>query len=463
MGWHSRGRKFHPWQHRHHGLARAIRRRLFWRFYVTLIVSLLVMVLIGGFVWHRVAQMPLPPGYSLDTKLIEALLPPAEAGDGAAAEALRRLSAKLGGQLRLTQRDGRIIAEAGFRGERHDDDEEGIADLRMPHGRSFRTFRVDLADGRILMARGLPRFSDEPPPAFLYLFAVAAAIGLAAYPLVGRITRRLEGLRQVVEVWGNGRLDARAPERGEDEIAAVARSFNRAATQVEGLISAHRSLLAHASHELRSPLARLRMAVEFYEASPTEAIKRSIEADIAELDALVEEILLASRLDHVGDRMERESVDMLALAAEEAARIGATLTEPPVGLVSSLSGSPRLLRRLIRNLLENARKHGAPPIELGLSPIPWSKPVGTLAGGQTASPSGGLRLVVRDHGAGIPAAERERVFEPFYRPAGHAESSGSWGLGLALVRKIAESHGGRVTCEAATDGGACFIVDLPTT
>ena len=128
---------------------------------------------------------------------------------------------------------------------------------------------------------------------------VAAVIGIAAYPVVRQLTRRLESLRKGVEVWGGGDLSRRVPVTGSDEVAAVAKSFNEAAGQIERLVAAHRSLLANASHELRSPLARLRMAIDLYERSASDSTRDEIIKNLGELDALVEEILLASRLDHV--------------------------------------------------------------------------------------------------------------------------------------------------------------------
>ena len=110
---------------------------------------------------------------------------------------------------------------------------------------------------------------------------------------------------------------------------------------------------------------------------------------------------------------------------------------------SRSTASAALLRRLMRNLLENAAKHGAPPIEVAVTRI-----------------ADKARIVVSDHGAGIPPAERERVFEPFYRPAGRPESSGGWGLGLSLVRQIAERHGGGAFCEGGPGEGSRFVVEL---
>jgi signal transduction histidine kinase len=274
------------------------------------------------------------------------------------------------------------------------------------------------------------------------LLAIAAAVALAAYPVISGLTRRLERLRASVDAWGSGRLDRRADARGGDEVAAVAHSFNAAADRIEALLAAHRSLLAHASHELRSPLARLRLAIEMFPADPSPALAAAIAADIGELDGLVDEILLASRLDQAAAAVEEERVDLLALAAEEAARVGASLTVGAGIDACCVQGSPRLLRRMIRNLLDNAARHGRPPIAVEL-----------------ARRDGMVTLWVRDEGPGIPQAERARVFEPFYRPSGRAEAAVGWGLGLSIVRQIAERHGGDVACAPGPGGG--FTASLP--
>jgi signal transduction histidine kinase len=294
-----------------------------------------------------------------------------------------------------------------------------------------------------------PRRHAGGPHMLVMLTAIAALVGLAAYPVVARITRRLERLRLSMDEWGGGRLATRAAVEGRDEVAAVAASFNAAADRVEALLAAHKDLLAHASHELRSPLARLRMAVEMYAVNADPALRPSIIGDIAELTAIVDEILLASRLDQVPDSENRERVDCLGLAAEEAARAAATLRQAePVEAIFEVEGSPRLLRRMLRNLIENASRHGAPPVEIGLSR-------------QTHDHREFVRVIVDDEGPGIPEAERERVFEPFYRPRGRPEAAGSWGLGLSIVRQIAGQHGGTVTCEGRPGAGGRFVVNLP--
>jgi len=308
------------------------------------------------------------------------------------------------------------------------------------HRWSGPAWAVRLPDGRWLEARASRDHRHAPYGLFLVLALLALAVGVGAYPVVRRLTSRLERLQAGVESLGAGELSARVKVEGSDEVARLAESFNRAAGRIGELIGAHKALLANASHELRTPLARIRMAVELMKENADPVRKAGLEQDIAELDALIDEILLASRLDAVKELDTDEEVDLLALAAEECARYDDTqLDGEPV----TVRGDPRLLRRMIRNLLENAKRHGAPPIEVRVS----------RAGD-------GAEIAVCDHGPGVPEAERERVFDPFYRHTGTKEIAGA-GLGLALVRQIARRHGGEARCAPQSGRGSCFIVVVP--
>ena len=156
-------------------------------------------------------------------------------------------------------------------------------------------------------------------------------------------------------------------------------------------------------------------------------------------------MLLASRLGAGPALGAGDPIDLLGLAAEEAARVGAQVDAPGEPADWRVAGSDRLLRRALRNLLENARRYGDGMISVLMS---------------TASP-GCLQLRVCDRGSGVPADLRERIFEPYFRLPGHAEREGGVGLGLSLVRQIAQRHGGSVHCEAREGGGSCFVLRLP--
>jgi signal transduction histidine kinase len=339
--------------------------------------------------------------------------------------------------------------------------------IHMPSG-SGPEFEVRMNDGQFVHMH-LPRPPQSPwtrPPFgfFWTLSLVAIAVALATYPIIRKLTRRLELLQNGVEKWGEGDLSIRVSEAGQDEVAFLATRFNHAAERIETLVKSHetllasqKSLLANASHELRSPLTRIRMGLELMGAPSSPAFKSEISRNIAELDQLIEEILLASRLDaREADLGTIESVDLIGLAAEECARVDAELdvqlAPDPAGSEDARAGSSalpvqgvtKLLRRAMRNLLENARRHAAGDITVTLS--------------KTDS-----QAVIRvcDRGPGVPPELRERIFEPFYRLPGATERDGGVGLGLALVKSIAIRHGGTVVCENRVDGGACFVVQLP--
>ncbi len=267
------------------------------------------------------------------------------------------------------------------------------------------------------------------------LLMLAVVVGAAAYPIVRYLVRRLERLQQGAEALASGDLSARVEVEGNDEVARLAESFNRAAARIEQLVGAHRMLLAQASHELRTPLTRIRLAIDL--AKDIDAKRRQgLEADIAELDHLIEEILLASRLDTLSDLERDEHVDLVALVAEECARYGVEVEGEPV----EVRGDPRLLRRLVRNLVANADRHGRPPIRVRIR-----------------AHAGAAELIVADAGPEIAEAERERLFEPFYRQG----NTDGHGLGLSLVRQIARRHGGDVRYGATGDSSTGFVVTLP--
>ena len=344
-------------------------------------------------------------------------------------------------------------------------------------------FTISLTDGQEFQLQFGPRADrgGQPPwvrpqTGFFWLLGlVGLAVGVGLFPIVRRLTQRLEILQRGVQRWGEGDLTVRVPEDGQDEVADLSRRFNAAAARIETLVRSHKSLLANASHELRSPLTRIRMGLELMETASApgvdvqgsqgrgnvpgpagarpvssrsgSAAREEISRNIGELDQLIDEILLASRLDaSEADVGTLEPVDLTGLAAEECARMDAELdvVEGTGSEALTVIGVSRLLRRAIRNLLENARRYGAGDIGIEL-----------------AATADFALVRVNDRGPGVPLALGERIFEPFYRLPGASERDGGVGLGLALVKSIVQRHGGSVHCEARPGGGASFVIALP--
>jgi signal transduction histidine kinase len=414
-------------------------QRLYLQFYVTILVVLAVFVGAAVLLWRLADDSNQTPQYlDVAAELTGALLPAADAPQAEQQKAIEALQQKLRFDIALYQADGDMIAMAGKAPPRFNPDR---ARTGWRRGRGGPNFTLQLPDGRWLVAR---QVRERPSPtlwiaAFLALVGLAVAVG--AFPIVRGLGRRLERLKAGVEQLGGGNLGARVRVEGRDEVAALAESFNRSAQRIEELVTAHRLLLANCSHELRTPLARISVAASLLGESADSRTRDSLKRDIAELDQLIEEILLASRLDAQPQLDRSEPVDLLALAAEEAVHYDLEATGTPV----IVSGDRLLLRRLVRNLLENARRYaGDGPITIAVSD----------EGGRAV-------LEVSDHGPGVPEAERERIFEPFYRLADSRENGRGSGLGLALVRQIAQRHGGNAVCLAAEGGGSRFRVDLP--
>jgi signal transduction histidine kinase len=414
-------------------------KRLYLKFYATILAVLAVFVAVSALVWWLADDRNQTPQYlDVAAELTGALLPERDASPADQARAIEALNRKLRFDIALYDEIGDMIAMVGRPPPRFNPERARTGWRRGPGGPIL---TLQLPDGRWLVARQM----RERPNPMVWVMAVLAAVALAvavgAFPIVRGLAGRLERLKLGVEKLGGGDLAARIKVEGRDEVAALAESFNRSAQRIEELVAAHRLLLANASHELRTPLSRLALSAELLAKSADPRVRDGLRADVAELDQLVDEILLASRLDAGPPIDRRERVELLAIAAEEAARYGLEASGEPV----SVMGDATLLRRLVRNLLENAQRYaGAARIDISVK-----------RSGDRAV------LDVTDRGPGVAPADREKIFEPFYRLAGAAESGRGFGLGLALVRRIAQAHGGAAVCLAAEGGGSRFRIDLP--
>ncbi|MDP1901761.1 MAG: HAMP domain-containing sensor histidine kinase [Rubrivivax sp.] len=435
-------------------------RSLYLRIYLTVVVALALFAGVSGWLVQRhleeqrvQAENAVRERLESWGEMVERAMPPATAPAAQQIEVLREWSQRLRLPMALDDAAGQRLGASDSYTRREFDTPAmapRLRSIRFDDGRTLWVARQNQARPMMGARHADLRPMWMGPQAWpdglglvLLLVVLFMAVAAGAWPVVRRLTRRLEALKQGVEAFGAGALHQRVAEDGRDEVAALGASFNRAAGRIEALLRSHQSLLANASHELRSPLSRLKMAVTMMEDAPPAqraALRKEIDTDVAELDALVEEVLLASRLDAAAALDHKESVDLLAVAAEEASRVGATAQ----GDDARVTGDERLLRRAVRNLLENARRYGGDEVEA------------TVAGGP-----GHVELRVCDRGPGVPEAWRERIFEAFFRLPGHAEREGGVGLGLSLVRQIAQRHGGSVRCEPRAGGGSCFVLQLP--
>ncbi len=415
-------------------------RRLYLQIYLGFL-AILVAIVVAAAVLGSLLRDAEPPGIAwaegFAAILAEDLPPDQSAAESRATLSRRAETMQL--DLALWDASGRPIASTG----------PPWAELSAEPGTARRRrmgpprLVVTLADGRFLGLR--IRHSRARHLGFLAsLLAVAAVVAAGAYPLARRLTRRLEDTRRGVEAFGAGDLRARVPVRGRDEVAALARSFNAAAEQIESLVASERRLVANASHELRSPLARLRVALHLMQASERdERFREEAERNIDELDALVGDLLLGSRLEAQRGQGSDPEVDLRALTEEVCGREGV----PAHCDDARLRGDANALTRMLGNLIENARRHGGGADEVTLT-------------------RDGTRAVLRvfDRGPGLGDADPERLFEAFYRSPRstepEADADGA-GLGLALVRQIARYHGGEARLCPREGGGCIAEVELP--
>ena len=441
----------------------AFSKRLYLRIWLAMVVGLVLLAAGSGVAWYLGRDHEHDPDQAIVTQLIDS-----KTGEPVGIARFRRLS---GGQefAEITLgTDQELLLQVprrrpGFRGPPPHLDEQRPPQGEPPWPPGKRTLRGPRDDSP---PQPFPAWWARPPYGFLWLLgALGIIVSLLTYPIVRKLTQRLESLQGSLRRWGEGDLSVRVPVRGHDEVADLATHFNTAAERIEQLmaaqhqlLAAQKSLLANASHELRSPLARIRMGLELMGQQPNPAARAEIGKNIAELDQLIDEILLASRLDaREADLGTVESIDLVGLSAEESARVDAELDLQADPDALQVPGVAKLLRRLVRNLLENARRYGKPGAQ------PADEPAITLRLEVQAEPDSAGWAVIRvlDRGPGVPPELRERIFEPFYRLPGASEREGGVGLGLALVKSIAERHGGNVQCEAREGGGACFVVRLP--
>ena len=290
-----------------------------------------------------------------------------------------------------------------------------------------------------------------------------AAAGLFCFLIARHVTAPLVRLSSAAEAIAQGRLDTRVGldlQKRHDEIAALARDFDRMAERIETLVTSQQALLANISHELRSPLARLNVALELLkqegaDKNPEHVQRIALEA--RRLDTLIGHVLMLSRLDSKVLATPPAAIDLAVITqevlADAAFEARAMSREVVSGAMDNctMSGHENLLRSAIENVVRNAVRHTPPGTTVDVS----------LRREITANQSHGV-LRVRDHGPGVPESMLEEIFRPFARvpSAGTANVSGS-GLGLAIAQRAVAAHGGSIRAQNAPDGGLMIEIELP--
>ena len=292
-------------------------------------------------------------------------------------------------------------------------------------------------------------FGELPAWSFALLAGLVALIIGGSYFAVRRLIRPVYWLTEGVKEIGKGQFDHQVPVASSDELGDLTRSFNEMAKQVRDMIQSRDRLLLDVSHELRSPLTRMKVAAEFIEATQA---KEKIQQEIYELELMVTELLESERLKSQAGSLARVETDLVALLQDvinSCHGIG-----PGIQLVSShpnlsLALDHQRIRVAIRNVIENALKFSRP--ELGPIRVQVEKKTGLVS------------ISIKDFGLGIPLEDQTRIFEPFYRvDPSRTRDTGGYGLGLSLVKKIMVAHGGDIRVSSESGTGSTFTLDFPS-
>lgn len=317
-----------------------------------------------------------------------------------------------------------------------------------PDGQPWYWADMPVADSFVQIGFSPSRVSVQPSLALIIILAVGALVTfLTAAWLAHWLIRPLARMAEATQHIGKGRRPDPLPETGPTELAMLAREFNRMGEQVEELLTNRTTLLAGISHDLRSPLARVQLALGMLSEKPDRDLLERVMRDVEQMNQLIGRCLEVGRDFAEKDRIEINLCAMLAEIAYDHAASG-TEIRAHRGATCELCVRPLALRRILANLLDNAVRYGnGQPIDIEYE-----------ISGAT------VEIRIMDRGPGIPEDSREAVFQPFRRldPSRSSRTGGS-GLGLAIVRQIAIANGWSVTLDARPDGGTIARVRLPLT
>lgn len=370
-------------------------------------------------------------------------------------ETARAIATKLDMQIRF------VGAEAGWTTD------EGVLTLeeieRMPRRGGWHHFLMALfphlrpaqmhyvaqtPNGHYIFTRPVGQtLSRAHDQMLILLLILMVGVIVATYLVLRRALRPLRLLGEGVTRLSEGQLDVEVPKQSADEFGLLTDAFNRMARRVRDMIQGREQLLRDVSHELRSPLTRMKVALEMF---PQGRQKQTMAADVAEMETMVTELLELERM-RGGHRVRVERLDLIAVAREIVARYSAR--PPGVRMRSAAATLPvdaegDGVRTVLRNIIENALKFSLPdsqPIEVSVAAL-----------------AGEAEVRIRDDGAGVAEDEVGRLFEPFFRPdPSRSKRTGGYGLGLSICRRIMEAHGGTIAVERHEGRGTTLVLRFP--
>ncbi len=433
---------------------------------VTLIVLAGTLMLFGRVAGHgllsEMSMLRCHEGVRIAEK-IEALLETHSLDDPEVTQLIKGRSRPWRSTMELTPRGPDSLNSHGHPGHRHgsatfEDFDIGKRQCRVIGPPVFESQVPVFKDGA-LVATLILRGSIHPPQESHREFLIGvleigtlALIGVIALSVY--LTRPIRRMSRSMDRIADGDLDHRVNVRGRNEVAAMGRSFNAMADRIGAMIMGEKELLAGVSHELRSPLARMKVALELLRESgaPDEKVNE-VEEEVDAIDAMVEELLTASRLDLGSVKLTLQDCAIEELAERAWRRVEAGAEKAGMRLEIALGNDARMVEadealmvRVLGNLFENAVRYAD---------------TGTvrLTSQRRASQ---VEIAVTDEGPGVPTEVMDQLFEPFFRAdPSRSRKTGATGLGLMIVRRAVEAHGGTVTARSGAAGGLVVTLTLP--
>jgi len=324
-------------------------------------------------------------------------------------------------------------------------------DIRLGKYRDRYVIEVDRKPGRFIFGLSQNLQVDSQRNRLLVImFVLLTVILAAAFFAIRYILRPVKLLNNGVRHVGRGNLKHRVPLKSADELRDLAAAFNDMTARIDDMLQSKDRLLLDISHELRTPITRMKVALEFL---PESRARKSLQADIIEMEKMVTGILEAARLRHQYAELKKQPTDLVALLKQTAAAFedrppGIMTVDLPVEL--SLQVDPQQIKTVFENVLSNAVKYCKPecdPVKVSLE--------------RRASD---VMVRIEDHGIGIPQEELAHIFEPFYRvDKSRSKETGGYGLGLSLCKTIMEAHAGKIEVHSRLKEGTTVLLFFPLT